>query len=140
MTFHELYQDYLNCAESVRVQRATDASNRLYQFCLDRGLSSNDAIGFLVSVVKLFVSGDLKTSRVEHDLFNKVFGTKIDYEKFFEMTNKGGYSDYIESMDKLIDGMADTNKVDVCILGLCFLAQDGTVTVKEQELFEKIMG
>lgn len=139
-SFHDLYQDYLNCSDSERVSRARNALSDLYRELDKMGVTSENQAKTVLLLVKAFVSADKFTSRKEHELWNSITGLSWSYDDFFEMTNGGSAPDFQNSVNGLIDSMSHDAKMDAYILCLCFMAVDGTITVAEQNLFEKFLG
>lgn len=138
-TLQEVYQQYLDMDNSSRVSIAKKCAGELISFARGRGMSDKDIVTLIVSLFKLFVSGDKHTARAEHDFFLASTGLNVSYEEFFSVTDYGANSDFVASMDNLIDSMPQDIKNQTLIFGLCILACDGKLTVSEQQLLNRLL-
>ena len=138
-TLKELYQQYLDMDNTSRVNIAKRCAGGFISYCESRGLSSEDTFKLIVTLFKLFVSADKHTANDEHAFFNAVTGCNSSYNDFFAATDYGANSDFVASIDSLIDSMPQDVKNDTLVFGLCILACDGKLTVSEQQLLNRLI-
>ena len=135
----QMRQEIVNMSDSEKVSMAQSAVDDILAAMRPR-LTSDEYVGFIANVIKLFVSADRNCTEKEYNFICRVYDLNMSYRDFYNMTNRGADSSFVRAMDDFIDSLPDSAKYPICLFGLCILASDDTITVAEQELFHRILG
>ncbi len=134
-----LMQQIVNLDFDARVEKGRKAVDGIIAVLNKQKLNPDQQKFFIESLAKLFVSADHKCSQAEYKLYVHILKKDISYEEFFEITNHGADSKFVENLDSIIDQLSGEEKTPICIFGLCLLASDDKITVEEQKLFNRIL-
>lgn len=136
MSMKDLIQQTLDMTQSERVKLASGASSKIMDWARNHGYNAAEV---LVNYFKLFVSGDKNCDYRERDLFNRTFDMNVDSDQFYDITNHGANESFISSMVNMTNRMDSDTSSAVIILGLAVMCADGTMTVAEQQLLDRLM-
>ena len=76
----------------------------------------------------------------QFELYIKATGDNLTRDQFFEVTNGGSHPDIVKGLVDFCQKIDKEYRYAVAIFGCCLMAHDGTLTVEEQNLFEKVLG
>ena len=134
-TLKDFRQQILDLNDENRVLIAKD------QFeTLSRGVGQEDAFKLMRMITQVFVSADRKCTREEYDLYTQTTGDKLTCDQFFEVTNGGSNPELIKGLVEFCQKIDKKYRYAIAIFGCCLMAHDGTLTVEEQNIFEKVLG
>ena len=134
-TLKEFRQEILDLSDSERINVARNAVNTLAG-----ALPRADLIKLLRLVSRVFVSADKNCDGYEHDLYVAATGDNLSFNEFYDVTNGGSDPAAINDLVNFAQGIADEYRVAIALFGLCLMAHDGTLTVSEQNIFERVLG
>ena len=134
-TLKEIRLEILNLSDAERINLAARSCNTL------RGAfsSRSDYISLMRLLAQVFVSADRNCDRYEYDLYVKATGDDVTYQQFFDFTNYGSSSEKVNAMLQFTDSIHSDYRAAVAVFGCCLMAHDGTLTVAEQEIFNRIL-
>lgn len=133
--FDELVNTVFDMDEEKRADMARLGVVKIMEWAQDNG---KDGAELVLDYFKLFVSADQSCDWQERELFIKALGIDISSEQFYELTNHGANSDFIEKMVALTNKMDKETKQYVIILGIVILCADDRATVAEQKLLYRL--
>lgn len=139
MTLRELYEKAASLSRQERINLAGGSGKEILDFLKSRGLSDEDRFRFLMYLVALFAGADGVIDADEHRLFADLLDADWTREQLQENLKGLFNAEFVDQMDKLIDGMPEDQKWNCCLFGLAFVSADGTISAREQQVFEKIL-
>lgn len=139
MTLRELYDKAVNLSRQERINLAGGSGAELLKFLKERGMNGEDSFRFILYLVALFAGADGAIDEDEHKLFVDITGAEWSRSDLQEALKGLFNGEFLEQMDKLIDGMPEDQKWNCCLFGLAFVSADGTISAREQQVFERIL-
>ena len=121
-----------------RVKICREAAKDLALIFKDHGFSDNEFAKFTLFLARLGVSADQLCGEVEHRFWEDAFGTKIDPERFYKLTNGGASQSFVRKMNDLIDNLSPKAKEDSCTIVMGFICADGVVSENEFGLLVRL--
>ena len=134
-TLKEIRQEILNLSDAERINLAAKSCSTLRSAFNSR----SDYISLMRLLAQVFVSADRNCDRYEHELYVKATGDDVSYQQFFDFTNYGSSSQKVNDLLNFTSSIHSDYRVAVAIFGCCLMAHDGTLTVAEQEIFNRIL-
>ena len=134
--YKDLYYYVLNLSYSERKNVARKASTEIKK-TLEKSIDEDKILNVLLGGICTFICSDNTVDPKEYDFFIDFTGTKIDYVSFIELVKPGANLDYIRWFRRFVDS-DEKLKSNFVILGLCFCACNGTITVEEQKFIESL--
>lgn len=138
-TINDLINQSKTMSMQQRVAIAHDATDSIICELKKLEISTDAITNFLISIFKLFVSGDRKTRKDEYVLFKDLFNLDITTDAFFDLTNYGSDEKFVKDIDELVDASPKEVAIAVATLGILIITADGEVTTEERALLERIM-
>ncbi len=138
-TINDLINQSKTMSMQQRVAIAHDATDAIISELKKLEISTEAITNFLISIFKLFVSGDRKTRKDEYVLFKDLFNLDITTDAFFDLTNYGSDEKFVKDIDELVDASPKEVAIAVATLGILIITADGEVTTEERALLERIM-
>ena len=138
-TINDLINQSKTMSMQQRVSIAHDATDAIISELKKLEISTEAITNFLISIFKLFVSGDRKTRKDEYVLFKDLFNLDITTDAFFDLTNYGSDEKFVKDIDELVDASPKEVAIAVATLGILIITADGEVTTEERALLERIM-
>ena len=136
----EIYNNYLNMDEATRIGRSKIAASKILYYLIHTAeLTKKESVVILVAMIRLFVAYDKLVTEEECALFNKVIGTEFTLEQFKSIIDTDLNEERVNEMDAIIDEFPVILKGEVCVLGLAFIASDGSISEEEKAIFEKVL-
>ena len=132
------FEEAMSKSEDDRVIDAKKRVKRIRTYFVSHNISNQKSFMVIISIFKLFVSGDISANEAERIFMARVFDLDISSDEFYELTNYGGSQNFVKGMDTLVDSLPYSIKEDVVFLGLSICAQDGILTPEEEALLIKI--
>ena len=134
-TLKQFRQEILDLSEQERVNVARNAVNKL-----GASLPREELIKLVRLLARVFVSADKNCDGYEHQIYVASTGDNMSYDEFYNTTNGGSNPERVKELLNFTAKIAEEYRASIAIFGLCLMAHDGTLTVDEQEIFEKVLG
>lgn len=134
--YKDLYYQVLNLSYRERKNVARNTTNEIIK-TLEKSMDDDKILNVLLGGISTFICSDNTVDPKEYDFFIDFTGIKIDYNSFIEFVKPGANLDYIRSFRRFVDS-DEKLKSDFILLGICFCACNGTITVEEQKFIESL--
>ena len=137
--FEKVYKDYARLYASKRAEECKEAIRHLYALASSKqfSLSQEQVEDLIVCTVELFLRADRDITQGEKDLLHFVFAdSRLEERVFAAMTDD--ISPIEQDWDALIDALPKDAKDAVTTIGMCMIAADDKINLREKMLFEKI--
>lgn len=138
MTLEELMQEIVDMSHEERVELGKSCVDDILE-AVGGSLNKEEYADFIFSIIKLFVCADKVCSQEEYELIRDIYSLDMSYDTFYEIVKNGLDPAFVSKMDRLIDTLTPDLKRSICLFGLCILGSDDTITVAEQDLFNRIL-
>ena len=139
MAFQDLYDNFMALDESNRIKRGQKALHQLLEELKSKVYDDEKTAKILKGMIALFIGADNIIHIDEYQYFNDLFSACVTNEKFIKVMNKEIENNDIENVDSIIDNFSKEGKASACVIGLCFLTSDKSLTKEEKMIFEKII-
>lgn len=139
MTLRELYDKAVNLSRQERINLARNSGGAVLEYLEGRGFGDKERFEFLVYITALFAGADGAIDADETRLFNDILGSEFAQNDLNEQLRGYFNGEFVESMDRVVDSFPEEAKANVCFYGLAFVSADGTISAREQQVFEKIL-
>jgi len=137
-TWREVYQKYLDCSDEERKEEARRCTANILDV-FKRHFNDSDAVSAFFGGLAVFVCADGVVNTAEYEFITDYTGINIDYDSFYELVKGGASANLVTKFDEMLDSNGGDFKTDFVSLGLCICACNGTMTVDEQRLIERLM-
>lgn len=134
-TLKEFRQEILDLSDEERI----NVARRQVQI-LGQPVSGSDLRNLMRLVARVFVSADKNCDGYEYELYVKATGDRCTSQEFYDFTNGGSNPAVIQDLVDFCQKIADEYRYAIAIFGCCLMAHDGTLTVAEQQIFERVLG
>lgn len=132
-------QDILNQSEEERLSLGNEAVRNMVRGFRDLGLNVEKTYQLIQQLTRLFVSADGKCGQKEFEFYKAVTGSKISSDDFFDMTNYGKNEDFVDDIVDLMREADNKTRTATIIYGLALMCHDGTLTVDEQNIIDRLL-
>lgn len=139
MNFDEYCQSMLDMSPAEKVEAGREAFVIVYGWLKEIGVEEKNRSFMIDALIRAGVSGDFSCDGDELSLYNAIFDTNKSPEDFYEMTNGGADSEFLNDLDSLVDDMPTEVKFAACTLVAAFLTADDKLTANEAGVLCKLM-
>ncbi len=136
----EFLQSILEMSFEEKVGLGKSALAEFTHALADYGLSDNEIGASIVGFTRLFVSADYDCGREEYEFFKAVTGQYISESDFYDLTNHGRDTDFLQSAGEYLDSMTFEQRRAIVIYGVALLSCDNVLKVDEIKMIEAILG
>ena len=133
-TLKEIRQQILDLSDEERIGLAAQAVQQVRD-----AIGVEDALKVFRLATRVFVSADKNCDRYEHELYVKATGDRLTFDQFYEMTNHGSDPRYVNDLLEFTSKIHEDYRVCFALFGCALMAHDGTLTVEEQDIFNRIL-
>lgn len=123
-----------------RASIAKEAAEDLISILTDCEMTTENITDFMINIFKMFVSADKKARDGEYFLFKDLFDlANLTTDAFFEMTNYGADTEFVDAMNNFIDAIPPKAAIAVVTIGILIITSDREVSNDEIRLLNKII-
>ena len=136
--YQRIMDEILKCSAVDRIKLGKHSLYDTMVILARNGLTIDDSVKFIISLIRLFVNADNVCSDDEYNIIRAI--TEVDFSKkrFFEITDMYAKEGYVDEIEKIIERLPQAQKMPICVFGLSILASDNVLTKEEQDLFIKL--
>ena len=135
-TLKEIRQQVLDLSDGERINLARNCASELRN-ALD---SRSQFIDLMRMITRVFVSADRNCDRYEYEIYCEATGDRPSWDEFFNFTNYGSNSQAVNDLLAFCAKIHEDYRNAIALYGCCLMAHDGTLTVAEQDIFNKVLG
>ena len=139
MTLREIYEKFVNLSRSERADWAKGGAGTVLEYLEKQGVNDEDSFKYFLCLTALFVGADGVVDADEHRLFSEITGYTGTREDLQEVLKAGFSAEFVANMDRIIDAWPEDVKAGACFYGLALISADGTISAREQQVFERIL-
>ena len=138
-TIEQVLKETMAAPFEQKVATGKGALQRLISGLRAGKLNDEQISSLLTAFTKMFVSADKDCNNYEYDFFKKVTGSNISKQEFYDMTNFGSNSEYVDKVFEFIHILDHEDRVALIIYGACLVSADGVVTYPEASIIDRIL-
>lgn len=138
-TIEQVLKETLESSFESKVATGKEALQHLISGLRAGKLNDNQISQLLTAFTKLFVSADKDCTDKEYEFFKKVVGTNLSKQEFYDMTNYGSNSEFVDQIFGFIHILNHEDRIALIIYGACLVSADGSVTHPEASIIDRIL-
>lgn len=138
----KIQESLMSIAGASHDERVKFGRQYLAQFVggLKEGKLNDDQITkVIIAFTKLFISADKSCDYAEYELFRDITGIDSSYDEFYEATNGGSASDFVNSSLEFAKILTPDDRSALLCYGAALLGADGAMKDTELALYDRIL-
>ncbi len=135
---NDMFQQYLDMDDDERNAIAEEAAGAILNV-FQQHFEGDDLFEAFLQMFSIFTMADSEITYEEYELFTSITGTEVSFDDFYNAIQNTYENTDIDEFFGFATEQDEDFMGELCVLAICILTCDGTLSVSEQEFIDEYL-